>query len=254
MIESKSQDDIIKFKMSGHSKWSTIKHQKASEDQKRGRVFSKLAKAITVAVKERANGDPNTNAKLRLIMEQAKQANMPRDNIQRAIDRGLGKGEGAQLETVLYEGFGPDRVAVVIECVTDSRNRTTSEIKAFLERTGGSLGAPGSTNYLFEKKGLILIKKNQNLEEQMLKLMDLGIDDIDEGEKTIEAYTRANELDSLKDKIQTAGFSIEGLGLILKAKTVVPIEGDKREKIIQFLSGLDELEDVQKVYCNADFI
>ncbi len=240
--------------MSGHSKWSTIKHQKASEDQKRGRVFSKLAKAITVAVKEGGNGDPNTNAKLRLVMEQAKQANMPKDNIQRAIDRGLGKGEGAQLETILYEGFGPERIAVIIECVTDSRNRTTAEIKSFFERNGGSLGAPGSTSYLFEKKGLILIRKKNNSEEQMLELMDLGIDDIDEEEQFIEAYTKSNELDSFKDKIQKAGFITDEVSLVLKPKTVIPIKDDKKEKILQFLSGLDELEDVQKVYCNTDFI
>jgi len=241
--------------LSGHSKWSTIKHQKATADQKRGKVFSKVAKAISVAAKDGQSGDPGKNSRLRLVIEQAKSVNMPKQNIQRAIERGLGRGEGAGLETIFYEGFGPERIAVVVECVTDNKNRTTSEVKSFFERGGGNLGAPRSASYLFEKKGLILVEKKKDAQEQILKLIDLGIEDIEEDELLIEVYTKAEELEKFKNEMEKLGFIIKEASLVLKAKTFIPIENkEKKEKILKFLEGLEDLEDTQKVYCNADFI
>lgn len=241
--------------MSGHSKWSTIKHQKAATDQRRGKVFSKIAKVISVAAKESQSDNPEKNARLRLAIEQAKSVNMPKDNIKRAIQRGLGGGEGVNLETIIYEGFGPERVALVAECVTDNKNRTGSEIKSFFERGGGSLGAPGSTSYLFEKKGLILVQKEKDSQEQILKLIDLGIEDVEEDEFLIEVYTKAEQWEKFKKKIEKAGFTIKEASLALRPKILIPIENrEKKEKILKFLEGLEDLDDVQKVYCNADFI
>ena len=241
--------------MSGHSKWSTIKHQKATADQRRGKVFSKMAKAISVAVKDGQSGNPEKNSRLRLIIEQAKSVNMPKQNIQRAIERGLGRGEAAALETIFYEGFGPERIAVVVECVTDNKNRTGSEIKSFFERGGGNLGAPRSASYLFEKKGLILIEKGRDTQKQILKLIDLGIEDVEEDEFLIEVYTKAEELEKFKREIEKMGFIIKEASLALKAKTLIPIENkEKKEKILKFLEGLENLEDTQRVYCNTDFI
>ncbi len=240
--------------MSGHSKWSTIKHQKAAADQKRGKSFSKIAKAIAVAVKEGGGGDPSSNAKLRLAMEQAKAVNMPKDNVKRAIEKGLGQASGGNLETVVYEGFGPEKIAVVIECITDNKNRIGSEIKSFFERKGGGLGTPGSATYLFEKKGLIFLQKDQNVEEQMLKLMDLGIEDVEEGD-LIEVYTKPEALEVVKTKIKEAGFVIKEASLSLMAKTLIPIQDErKKKKVIVFLQELDDFDDVQKIYCNADFV
>ena len=222
--------------MSGHSKWSTIKHQKATTDQKRGRVFSKLAKAISVVAKDSQSGDPEKNPSLRLIIEQAKSVNMPKQNIQRAIERGLGKGGGADLETIFYEGFGPERIAVVVECITDNKNRTTSEVKSFFERGGGNLGAPRSASYLFEKKGLILVEKGKDLQEQILKLIDLGIEDIEEDEFLIEVYTKTEELEKFKKEIKKMGFVIKEASLALRAKNLMPIKDkEKKEKILKFL-------------------
>jgi len=242
--------------MSGHSKWSTIKHQKATADQKRGKVFSKVAKLITVAVKEGGAADPAVNARLRLAIEQAKAVNMPKENIKRAIEKGLGKGGGgAALERVSYEGFGPEKVALVIECITDNKNRTGAEIKSFLERQGGGLGTPGSARYLFEKKGLILIQKNDESEKQILRLIDLGVDDVVEEENFIEVYTRADQLGEIKEKIKKTGFVIKEASLSLKPTTLIPLEKkEKKEKVIAFLAEIESHDDVQKVYCNADFI
>lgn len=241
--------------MSGHSKWSTIKHQKAAADQKRGKVFSRVAKAISIAVKEGKSGDSESNPRLRLAIEQAKTVNMPKENIKRAIEKGLGRGEGGDLQTVMYEGFGPQKVAIVVECITDNKNRTGAEIKSFFERGGGNLGAPGSASYLFEKKGLILIEKKRDVQEQILQLIDLGIEDIGEDETLIEVYTKAEQLEELKEKIEKAGFVIKEAGLALKPVNLIALEEpEKKQKVLKFLEELDDLEDVQKVYCNADFI
>lgn len=241
--------------MSGHSKWSTIKHQKAVTDQKRGKAFSKLAKIITIAAKEGQSGDVESNSRLRLAIELAKAGNMPKENIKRAIDRGLGKGEGSELVSVVYEGFGPEKVACLAECVTDNKNRTGAEIKSFFERGGGGLGSPGSTAYLFEKKGLILVEAGSDPEEQILKLIDFGIDDVNQEEGIIEVYTQSSKLEKTKEQVIKAGFAIKEASLVLKPTTLVPVkDSHKQEKIIAFLQALEDLDDVLRVYCNVDII
>ena len=161
--------------MSGHSKWSTIKRQKGVADIKRGQTFTKIANAITIAVKMGGSGDPGSNPRLRVVLEGAREVNMPKDNIQRAIDRGLGKGEAGSLEEVLYEGFGPGKVAFLVEGVSDNKMRTTQEIKNIFEKNGGSMTGQGSVSYMFDRKGEIKIKsKGGSAEEEMLELIDLG--------------------------------------------------------------------------------
>src|SRR3989338_257110 len=165
--------------MSGHSKWSTIKRAKGAADIKRGLTFTKVANAITIAVKQGGSGDPDSNPRLRMVMEEAKAVNMPRDNVQRAIDRGLGKLPGQSVEEVLYEGFGPSKVAFLVEGVTDNKLRTLQEVKNLFERNGGSLAGQGSVAYMFERKGeLKVIGKRGNKDEEMLELIDLGAGDI----------------------------------------------------------------------------
>lgn len=240
--------------MSGHSKWSTIKHQKAAADQKRGKVFSKLGKAIAVAAREGNSGDPETNAKLRLAMEQARAANMPKDNVKRAIEKGLGTGDGGSLQAITYEGFGPEKTAIIIECITDNKNRTAAEIKSFFERSGGNLGAPGSAAYMFDQKGLILVEKQGDGEDQMLALMDLGVDDVTLDKNLIEVYTLPQKLDEVRKNILEKGYKVKEAGLTFKPQTLVPLAGGKKEKLLKFLDQLDDFDDVQKIYCNADFV
>ncbi len=240
--------------MSGHSKWSTIKHQKAATDQRRGKVFSKLAKAISMAVKEGGNGDLESNPKLKFIIEKAKAVNLPKENIQRAIDKGLGKGGAGILEVMTYEGFGPEKIAVLVECVTDSKNRTAQEIKSLFEKEGGHMGQPGSTAYLFEKKGLILIKKSQDVESQLLSLIDLGALDVEEAGDLVEVFVMPDKLEEMKQKLIIQGISIKEANLTYIASSPIIIsKPNVKDRVINFLNAVDDLEDVQKVYTNAEF-
>ncbi len=176
--------------MSGHSKWSTIKHKKAAKDQKRGKIFSKLSKDIRIAVKEGKSGDPNKNAALRLAMDKAQSANMPKDNIQRAIDRALGVGEGGSLSEIVYEGYGPGGVGLLIDAITDNTNRTSSEIRYILEKNGGSLGGPGSAAYLFERKGADYeVKIPVTVSESDAKKVEKLIERLEEHEDVEEVYS-----------------------------------------------------------------
>jgi YebC/PmpR family DNA-binding regulatory protein len=241
--------------MSGHSKWSTIKHAKGAADAKRGKMFSKVGRAIAIAVKEGGSDNPESNAHLRLAIEQARAINMPKDNIKRAIDRGAGRGGSGVLETITYEGFGPEKTAIIVECVTDNRNRTTSEIKSFFEKGGGNLGSPGSTAYLFQKCGFILAAKtSQDTQADLLKLIDLGVEDVEEAGDLIEVYTKPEQLEEFKGKIAAAGFNVKEASLTFKPVSVMTISDSRqKERILNFLQDLDDFEDVQKVYCNADF-
>lgn len=242
--------------MSGHSKWATIKHAKGAADAKRGQLFSKIGKAISVAVREGGGDNPEANAHLRMAIEQARAINMPKDNIKRAIDRGAGRGGLGILESITYEGYGPEKIAVIIECVTDSKNRASAEIKSFFERVGGHLGSPGSTAYLFQRQGLILVEKTQdNSDNDQLKLIDLGIEDIEVDNNFFEIYTKPEQLEEFKEKIKASGFQIQEASLTYKPLTLITISNPhQKEKILEFLERLEDFDDVQKVYCNADFI
>jgi YebC/PmpR family DNA-binding regulatory protein len=236
--------------MSGHSKWSTIKHQKAANDAKRGKLFSKLAKDITVAAREGGSDDPASNAKLRLAMEKAREANMPKENVKRAIERGVGKGGLAQLETIVYEGFGPEQVAIIVESLTDNRNRSNQEVKGFFDKQGGQLASLGAVGYLFERQGQIVVEKKGDPEEQMLALIDCGAEDIEEGEEnTVVVLTASQSLHQVTSQIEAKGFLVKEAELVFRAKAPkIFSQQAKQQKIEGFLDGLDDLDDVQRIF------
>lgn len=238
--------------MSGHSKWSTIKRQKESKDAKRGQVFTKLAKAIAVAVL--AGGgitDPEKNFRLRLAIDKARALNVPKENIARAIAKGGGGSQGANWTEAVYEGYGPEGIAVIIEAATDNKNRTTAEIKNIFERGGGSVASPGAVAFQFKKTGLISVVKNDSAEEQILKLMDLGVDDVQEVTDAIEIYVSAEHLREKRNQIEALGFKVLSEELTMEATTEVQIHDLlKAQKVLKFTETLEEHEDVQKVYAN----
>lgn len=235
--------------MSGHSKWSTIKHKKAAADSKRGQAFTKLGRAITIAAKE-GGPDPASNFKLRLAVDKAREVNMPKVNIDRAIERGAGQGSSENLETAVYEGFGPGQVAVMIEVVTDNKNRTAAEIKKVFERGGGTLGQPGSVAYLFHKKGRLFLEKQADVDNQMLKIIDLGVDEVEAGNEGVEVLVSATNLGKAREQLIRAGFVIKSADLIYKPQTLMELSDASEQKLTEWLDALEELDDVQAVYTN----
>lgn len=236
--------------MSGHSKWSTIKRQKGINDASRGRLFSKLARAITIAVKTGSGPTTESNFKLRIAIAKAHAANMPKDNIERAIIRGS---ESSQLEEITYEGFGPSAIATIVEVATDNRNRTASEIKNIFERAGGRLSGPGSVSFNFEPKGSLVITKDKDSESQMLKLIDLGIDEMEEAEDAIEVFVASDKLNSFRSLIEGAGFEVKSYELIKLPKNYVSIKSpEEAKKVLTFLDTLNDQDDVQRVFANVD--
>lgn len=239
--------------MSGHSKWSTIKRQKQTEDQKRGQLFTKFGKAITIAVRDSGGiADPDKNFRLRLAIDKARDANMPKENIQRAIERGMGKGEAAKLEEVIYEGYGPYGVAIIVEVASDNKKRTSQDLKRVFERGGGSLASSGSVVYLFERKGLIVVAQDGFSEDQVLeKALEAGAEDLEETEDGFEIYTELQRLHKVKEKILSLGLKIIESELTFRPKSAVAItDKEKAKKILNLMDALEKLDDVQKVYAN----
>ncbi|TSC54087.1 MAG: hypothetical protein LiPW16_160 [Microgenomates group bacterium LiPW_16] len=239
--------------MSGHSKWSQIKRQKGLADQKRGQAFTKLAN-ITIAV--RAGGgitDPNSNFKLRLAIEKAKALNMPKENIQRAIERAKGAG-ARELEEVIYEGFGPSGVAILIEVATDNRQRTAQEIKNIFENSGGRLAGPGATAYLFQNVGMISVAlAGKTVDEVMEQAIEAGAQDLEEAGEEILIYTKPEELHQVQEKLTQAGLKIVEAELTFKPVSTIPITTSaEAAKILSFLEKLEANEDVQRVFANFD--
>lgn len=246
--------------MSGHSKWSTIKRQKGAADIKRGQTFTKLANVITIAVKLGGSGDVESNPRLRMAVLEARSVNMPKENIQRAIDRGLGKMAGQVLEEVVYEGFGPDKVAFLVEGVTDNKLRTLQEVKSLFEHSGGNLAGQGSVSYMFDRIGEIRLKgKGGSMEDEMLELIDLGADDmedyLDQNIQEYLVYTEGTNIAEVSNKITQAGYRVESQELIYKPTITVEIK-DKEiaEKVLEFVQKLEDLDDVQKVWANFDIL
>ena len=237
--------------MSGHSKWSTIKRQKGVADAKRGAAFTKISNAITIAVKQGGGiGDPDVNPRLRLIMETARANNMPKENIERAIKRATDKSAG-ELTELTYEGFAPGGVSIMVEAVTDNTNRTTSEVKSLFNKSGASFAGPGSVSYQFEQLGEITInKKDNSIDDIFLKAAELGATDIEDGEGEAYIYTSVTDLAKVKDALAKEGFEIIEAQIYRKPTNKVEIEGEKKEKILNFLLNLEEMDDVQKVYSN----
>jgi YebC/PmpR family DNA-binding regulatory protein len=240
--------------MSGHSKWATIHRQKESKDARRGQIFTKLGNAITVAVRDGGGiTDPEKNFKLRLAIEKARAINMPKENIARAITRGSGGMGGEKWEEVTYEGYGPGGIAIIVEAVTDNKNRTTAEIKNLFERGGGSLAGPGAVLFQFEKAGLLTIKKNTNPDAQILKIIDLGVEDVEEATDAIEVYTKPEQITKIKEQLLKAGFEVLGTEQILKPKTSLKINDvQTSERVLKFMENLEEHNDVQRVFANFD--
>ena len=234
--------------MSGHSKWSTIKRAKGANDAKRGLLFSKLARGMTLAARK---GGPSTdtNLPLRLLVEKARQSNMPKENISRAIERASAKDAG-EIADVLYEGYGPGGISILVEGATDNKNRTTQEIKNIFERGGGTMGTQGSVAFQFERMGQIFIEKGENAEDRMLQLIDIGVEDIQETDDGIEIYTKPEELYKTKEQIEALGFEVKESELIYRPKTTIMLDDSQSDKSVKLLETLDEHDDVQKVYTN----
>ncbi|MDO8551177.1 MAG: YebC/PmpR family DNA-binding transcriptional regulator [bacterium] len=240
--------------MSGHSKWATIHRQKEINDAKRGQNFTKLGSAITVAIRAAGGvADPESNFRLRIAIEKARGANMPKENIQRAITRATGVGGGDQWEEVIYEGYGPSGIAVMIEAATDNKQRTGQEIKNILEKGGGNLAGPGAVAFQFERKGFLTLAKPDNPEEAMLKIMDLGVEDVEEVEDGIEIYTKVEDLEKDRKNLDAAGFTVTTYELIMKPISTVSVtDQNKATQILNFLKKLEEQADVQRVFANVD--
>jgi len=237
--------------MSGHSHYATIKRQKGLKDAVKGKVFSKLGRAISIAVKTGGGPDPNANYKLRMAVDAARAENMPKDNIERAITKAAG--EAGNLEEITYEGFGPGGVGVLVEAATDNRNRSAQEIKNIFDRAGGNMAGPGSVSFNFDPKGLVVVKKSANPDEQMLALIDLGVEDIQETDEGLEIYVASEKVAETRDLLISKGYEVLHMELTKKPKNHITIsDASQAGKVMKLLDNLEEYEDVQKVYANLD--
>ena len=238
--------------MSGHSKWASIKHKKGAVDAKRGKIFTKLIREITVAARM-GGGDPDGNPRLRAAIAAAKAENMPKENIERGIKKGTGELEGVNYEETSYEGYGPGGVAVLVDCLTDNKNRAVADIKHLFERAGGSLGEPGCVAWLFEKKGLIVLEKKQVDEEQLLDLaLEAGAEDVKEEEEEFEVIAEPNDFESVKQAIENAQLAYTLAEITMIPKNTVKIDGKKAQQMLNLMQGLEDNDDVSHVYANFD--
>jgi YebC/PmpR family DNA-binding regulatory protein len=238
--------------MSGHSKWASIKHKKAIVDSRRGAAFSKLTRAITVAARE-GGGDPVGNPALDLAIRKAKEASMPKENIERAIAKGTGEGgEADAIESVLYEGYAPGGVAVLVEALTENRNRTGAEIRHIFSKNGGSLGEPGSVAYLFDKKGTIVIDAERYSEEDLMVAVEAGAQDIVTDEGVYEVLTEPHDFTAVRVALEQAEIAIESAEMAYRASSLVPVEEGPAGKLMKLLELLEDNDDVSAVHANFD--
>jgi YebC/PmpR family DNA-binding regulatory protein len=240
--------------MSGHSKWATTKHQKAAKDKTRGKLFAKLIRQIEVAARE-GGGDMTANATLRTMVDKARGASVPLDTIERAVKRGTGELEGVTYEQVTYEGYAPNGVAVIAECLTDNRNRTTAEVKNIFTKAGGSLAEPGAVAWQFQRKGLILVDKSTGADEDELIMaaLEAGAEDVADQGDTFAITTGPTDWTAVRDELEKAGFQMSNADQTMMPTTMVPLEseGDAR-KVIRVIDALEDHDDVQNVYANFD--
>jgi YebC/PmpR family DNA-binding regulatory protein len=238
--------------MAGHSKWAGIKHKKAIVDARRGKLFTKLARQITVAARE-GGGDPEGNPSLALAVQKAKDASMPKDNIERAIAKGTGEGTDADaLEAVLYEGYGPGGVALLVEALTDNRNRTGSEVRHLLAKHGGNLGEPGSVGYLFDKRGLLVVDSGRYTEDDLLVAIEAGALDVAVDDDVFEVLTEPGDLTAVRTALEQAGVELESAEVTQHPKTRVPIDEATAGKLMRLIEALEENDDVGDVHANFD--
>jgi YebC/PmpR family DNA-binding regulatory protein len=239
--------------MSGHSKWSTIKHKKGAADAKRGKVFTRILKEMTVAARL-GGGDPNGNPRLRSAVAEAKANNMPKDNIERAIKRGTGELEGATYEEVTYEGYGPGGVAIIVEALTDNTNRTTPEIRHIFEKQGGNLGTPGSVKFQFEKKGYFAVEKSAVSEDKLMDVaLEAGADDLQsEDDDVFEIYTTPDNFEPVRQALETAKIATVEAKLGMIPANYVSLDEAKSKSVMRLLENLDDHDDTQNVWSNFD--
>ena len=240
--------------MAGHSKWASIKHKKKAVDAKRGKLFTKLSRAITVAARE-GGGDPDGNPALALAIQKARDASMPKDNIERAIARGSGAdADAATFETVVYEGYGPGGVALMVEALTDNRNRTASDVRHLFSKHDGNLGAAGAVSWQFERRGVVMVAADGADEDELtLTAADAGADDVVRDGSSFQVTSAPEHLAAVREAIAGAGYEIEGADLTMLPKTSVAVEDEAAaRKLLRLVDGLEELDDVQDVYANFD--
>lgn len=238
--------------MSGHSKWASIKHKKGAMDAKRGKIFTKLIREITVAAKI-GGGDPNGNARLRSAVQAAKLENMPKDNIERAIKKGTGELEGTSYEEVNYEAYGPGGVAVLIDCLTDNKNRTVADLKYVLDRHGGSLGTPGCVSWMFVKKGLMVFDQNKASEERILEIaLDAGAEDVRQAGAQFEVVMDPADFEKVKKAFDKAGLPCTLAEITMIPQNTVRLEGKKAEQMLNLMEALDDIDDISHVHANFD--
>lgn len=236
--------------MAGHSKWKTIKHKKAAQDAKRGKAFTKLIKEITIVARD-GGGDINANPRLRMLLEKAREINMPQENITRAIKKGTGELPGQSLEAINYEGYGPGGIAIVVEALTDNKNRTVSDMRHLFSREGGTLAESGSVSWMFERKGVITFKSDAKTEDDLLELLlDYEISDIKKDEQLFMIYGDPKETDTIKQVLEQHGIKVDQAELEWVAKNSIELDENNTTKAIEFLEQLDDHDDVQHVYTN----
>jgi len=239
--------------MSGHSKWSTIKRKKGAADARRGKLFSKLIKEITVAARE-GGGDPNTNIRLKNAIEKAKQNNMPSDNIERAIRRGTGEdSDAASFEQITYEGYGPGSVAVLVEALTDNKNRTAADVRHIFTKHGGKLGGSGSVSFMFQRKGFIQVPKDDVSEDRIYEAaIEAGADNVEDGGEVWDIYTEYSDFDAVRTDLKEAGLEIDNSELIMEPASTVRISGKDAQNMMKMMEMLEDSEDVQNAWANFD--
>ncbi len=238
--------------MAGHSKWANIKHRKARQDAKRGKMWSKCSRAIIVAAKS-GGGDPDSNLTLRYAIDDAKAENMPKDTIEKAIAKGAGDTEGANYENVLYEGYGPGGVAVLVDILTDNRNRTAAEIRKIFEKCNGNLGASGCVSYLFHAKGQVFIPKNAADEDAVMgAVLEAGAEDVADDGESWQVLCDPSDFIAVRDAVEAAGLPVESSGITMIPDTTITCAGRDAEKIINLVEALEDNDDVQKVHANFD--
>lgn len=240
-------------KMSGHSKWAGIKHKKAAQDAKRGRIFTKIIRELTVAARE-GGANPVTNPRLRTAMDRAKDANMPMDNVEKAIKRGTGELPGVNYESCTFEGYGPGGVAIIVEALTDNKNRTSAEIRNIFSKRGANLAGAGSVAWIFHKKGYILIDKTQikNEDELYSISLDAGAEDVQVGDNNYEVFCEAKDFERLKGALEKRGIKLEMAELTMLPTSKVKVKGNEAKAVLSLIEALEEHDDVQKVYANFD--
>jgi YebC/PmpR family DNA-binding regulatory protein len=238
--------------MSGHSKWASIKHKKAVVDSRRGAQFSKLSRAITVAARD-GGGDPAANATLETAVRKAKEASMPKDNIERAIAKGAGGGaEADDIENVLYEGYGPGGVALLVETLTENRNRTGADVRHIFSKNGGSLGEPGSVAYLFDKKGTIVIDGSRYSEDELMVAIEAGAEDINADEDVFEVVTEPADFSTVRQALEDAGVEMESAEMSYRPSSLVPVDEVQAGKLMKLIELLEDNDDVSAVHANFD--